>query len=84
MTEAKIWCAKITVMAKWVDQYFDHDHVGQGLSIKLNKDKTKCRNIHIGLDLAGLHCLQKYAWTHGIFGANGSSKAQLHYVSVCS
>ena len=40
-----------------------------------------CRNIHIGLDLAGLLCLQKYAWTHGIFGANGSSKAQL--LCVC-
>ena len=30
-------------MAKWVDQYFDYDtkeSVGQGLSIKLNKDKN--------------------------------------------
>ena len=35
--------------------------VGQGLSIKLNKDKTKCRNVHIGLDLAVFPCLQKYA-----------------------
>ena len=25
VTEANIWCAKITVMTKWVDQYFDHD-----------------------------------------------------------
>ena len=35
--------------------------VGQGLSIKLNKDETKCRNVHIGLDLAVFLCLQKYA-----------------------
>ena len=35
--------------------------VGQGLAIKLNKDKTKCRNFHIGLDLAVFLCLQKYA-----------------------
>ena len=54
-------------MAKWVDQYFDHDtesrwvSVGQGLSIKLNKDKTKCRNVHIRLDLAVFLCLQKYS-----------------------
>ena len=53
--EANIWCAKITVMAKWAKS------VGQGLYIKLNKDKTKCRNIHIGLDLAVFLCLQKYA-----------------------
>ena len=33
----------------------------QGLSIKLNEDKTKCRNIHIGFDLAVFLCLQKYA-----------------------
>ena len=33
----------------------------QGLSIKLNEDKTKCRNIHIGFVLAVFHCLQKYA-----------------------
>ena len=32
-----------------------------GLSIKLNKDKTKCRNIHIGFNLAIFLCLQKYA-----------------------
>ena len=35
--------------------------VGQGLSIKLNKDKTKCRNKYIGMDLAVFLCLQKYA-----------------------
>ena len=34
------------------------EYAGQGLSIKLNKDKTKCRNIHIGFDLA---VFQKYA-----------------------
>ena len=65
------------------------ESAGQGLSIKLNKDKSKCRNIHIGFDLAVFLCLQKYAnvshkyaQTHGIFGANGSSKAQLLCVCV--
>ena len=50
-------------------------------ALKLNKDKTECGNTHIGLDLVGLLCLQKYAWTLGIFGAYGSSKAQL--LCVC-
>ena len=52
-------------MAKWVDQYFNHDTKWMGVcwtgTIKLNKDKTKCRNIHIGLDLAVFLRLQKYA-----------------------
>ena len=25
VTEANIWCVKITVNTKWVDQYFDYD-----------------------------------------------------------
>ena len=32
-----------------------------GLSIKLNKDKTTCRNVHIRLDLAVFLFLPKYA-----------------------
>ena len=32
-----------------------------GLSVELNKDRAKCRNIHIGFDLAVFLCLQKYA-----------------------
>ena len=63
------------------------ESAGQGLSIKLNKDKTKSRNIHIGFDLVVFLCLQKYAnvlhdmLRYGIFGADGSSKAQL--LCVC-
>ena len=34
---------------------------GQGLSIKLTEDITKCRNIRIGFGLAVFLCLQKYA-----------------------
>ena len=36
------------------------ESAGQGLSIKLNEDKTKCRNIHIEFNLAVFLCLQKY------------------------
>ena len=63
------------------------ESAGQGLSIKLNKDKTKCRNIHIGFHLAVFLCLQKYAnvlhdvLRYRIFGADDSSKAQL--LCVC-
>ena len=59
------------------------ESAGQGLSIKLNKDKTKCRNIHIGFNLAVFLCLQIYAnvlhdmLRYRIFGADDSSKAQL-------
>ena len=45
------------------------ESVGQGLSIELNRDKSKCSNILIGLDLAGFLCLQKYANVlHDTFG----------------
>ena len=59
------------------------ESVGQGLSIKLNKNKTKCINIHIGFHLAVFLCLQKYAnvlhdmLRYRIFGADYSSRAQL-------
>ena len=67
VTEANIWCVKITVNAKWVMTRIlsitqsRWESVGQGLSIELNKNKSKCSNILIGLDLAVFLCLQKYA-----------------------
>ena len=46
LTEANIWCIKITVHAKWVTTRVltmtqsRWESVGQGLSIKLTKDKV--------------------------------------------
>ena len=49
VTEVNTWCVKITVNAKWVwiltVTQSRQESVAQGLSIELNKDKSKCSNI---------------------------------------